>query len=187
MNGLLTWLLTYAIHSTVLLGIAWIVTRRFHLEPGASDLLWKVALLASLVTGTIQSRLELRTAAAMTLPSAALPRVAPTPITEPATPVLDAGKPDAGQVREPASRTPTRAPSLPLVLVLLWGFVALASSLYYVARRLILVGRLADRRGGAQRRARRDARRAATLQRLSPARAPDDGADDLEPRGARSL
>src|SRR5439155_22305190 len=36
--------------------------------------------------------------------------------------------------------------SLPLVVVLLWGLIALASSLYYVARRLILVGRLADRR-----------------------------------------
>src|SRR5205823_9740179 len=54
----------------------------------------------------------------------------------------------------PTSRTSTtsttsaalRAPSLPLVVVLLWGAIALASSLYYVARRLILVGRLADRR-----------------------------------------
>ena len=32
------------------------------------------------------------------------------------------------------------------MVVLLWGVVALASSLYYVARRLILIGRLADRR-----------------------------------------
>ena len=54
MNALFTWLLTYAIHSTALLGIAWLVTRRFRLEPGASDILWKVALLAGLVTGTIQ-------------------------------------------------------------------------------------------------------------------------------------
>lgn len=42
--------------------------------------------------------------------------------------------------------TPSRAPSLPLVVVVLWGAIALASSLYYVGRRLILVGRLADRR-----------------------------------------
>src|SRR5206468_4600875 len=33
-----------------------------------------------------------------------------------------------------------------LLTVLLWAAVALGSSLYYVARRLILVGRLADRR-----------------------------------------
>src|SRR5204862_933994 len=38
------------------------------------------------------------------------------------------------------------APSLPLVVVLLWAAVALGWSLHYLARRLILVGRLADRR-----------------------------------------
>jgi HEAT repeat protein/beta-lactamase regulating signal transducer with metallopeptidase domain len=144
MNGLLTWLLTYAIHSTLLLGIAWLATRRFRLEPGASDILWKVALLASLVTGTIQSRLELRTSAAMTLPAAALPHVAPVN-APPASPALDTGTPDVDEIRGSAASR-TRSPSLPLVLVLLWGVVALASSLYYVARRLILVGRLADRR-----------------------------------------
>ena len=150
------WLLTYLIHSTVLLGLVWLVTRRVHLEPAASELLWKVALLAGLVTGTIQARLELRTPAAVTLPAAA-----------PATPT-DAGRQagvggaaptDPG--REPgvtentaapglrpgsANPTPSRAPWLPLVVVLLWCAIALASSLYYVARRLILVGRLADRR-----------------------------------------
>src|SRR5205814_1994090 len=36
--------------------------------------------------------------------------------------------------------------ALPLLTVLLWAAVALGSSLYYVARQLILVGRLADRR-----------------------------------------
>src|SRR5437870_10833292 len=75
-SSLLAWLLTYLIHSTVLLGVAWAVTRRGRLEPAASDLLWKVALLAGLVTGTIQSRLELFTPAAVTLPAATLPHAA---------------------------------------------------------------------------------------------------------------
>ncbi|HJS43004.1 MAG TPA: M56 family metallopeptidase [Gemmatimonadales bacterium] len=146
MNALFTWLLTYAIHSTILLGGAWLLTRR-GLEPAASDLLWKVALLASLVTGTIQSRLELRTPAAMTLPAAALPHVVAPPVNLPAA----ASKPeianaDVGEVRGSTVTAPARWPSLPVVVVLLWGIVALASSLYYVARRLILVGRLADRR-----------------------------------------
>ncbi|PYP73568.1 MAG: hypothetical protein DMD25_16360, partial [Gemmatimonadetes bacterium] len=69
-SSLFAWLLTYLIHSTVLLGVAWLVTRRRRLEPGVSDLLWKVALLASLVTGTIQARLRLSTPAAVTLPAA---------------------------------------------------------------------------------------------------------------------
>src|SRR5438067_998251 len=63
-SSLLAWLLTYLIHSTVLLGVAWLVTRRRRLEPAASDVLWKVALLAGLLTGTIQSRLDLSAPAA---------------------------------------------------------------------------------------------------------------------------
>ena len=144
-SSLLAWLLTYLIHSTVLLGVAWLVTRRRRLEPAASDLLWKVALLASLVTGTIQSRLELSTPAAVTLPVATLPQAAP--LNQPAAPASDAGKPGVQPpVRQATGASVSRAPSLPLVVVLLWGAIALGSSLYYVARRLILVGRLADRR-----------------------------------------
>src|SRR5213594_4562604 len=75
-SSLRAWLLTYLIHSSVLLGVAWLVTRRRRLEPAASDLLWKVALLASLMTGTIQSRLELSTPASVALPVATLPQAA---------------------------------------------------------------------------------------------------------------
>ncbi|HLQ68241.1 MAG TPA: M56 family metallopeptidase [Gemmatimonadales bacterium] len=144
-SSLLAWLLTYLIHSTVLLGVAWFAIRRWRLQPAASDLLWKVALLAGLVTGTIQSRLALSTPAAVTLSVAALPQAAPL-----SQPLAPAGNPAHDEdTQSPAQQssgaTVSRAPTLPLVVVLLWGFVALASSLYYVARRLILVGRLADR------------------------------------------
>jgi len=150
-SSLFAWLLTYLIHSTVLLGVAWLVTRRRRLEPGASDLLWKVALLASLVTGTIQARLRLSTPAAVTLPVAAFP-AAPT-VAEPAIapsnaapvgPSTETTSTALHRPSPPSSALFTR--SLPLLTVLLWGVIALASSLYYVARRLILVGRLADRR-----------------------------------------
>src|SRR3954464_4435087 len=121
MNSVLAWLLTYVIHSTVLLGIAWLVTRRGRLEPAASDLVWKVALLAGLVTGTIQSRLELRTPPAMMLPAApAVPPVAP--VHEPAAPAL-AHKPDIAGSRESAAAPSTRSPSLALVVVLFWAAV----------------------------------------------------------------
>src|SRR5207249_3367982 len=145
-SSLLAWLLTYLIHSTVLLGIAWFVTRRRRLEPAASDLLWKVALLASLMTGTIQSRLKLSTPAAVTLPVATLPQAARP--NEPAGATGPGRKPGVSE-NTGASVTapsPSRAPSLPLVVVLVWGVIALGSSLHYVARRLILVGRLTDRR-----------------------------------------
>src|SRR5262249_60859416 len=93
-SSLFAWLLTYLIHSTVLLGGAWLVTRRRRLEPAVTDLLWKVALLASLVTGTMQTRLRLSTPAAGTVPVAGGPR--------PATPSLPAGP--------PRSPTPCSAP-----------------------------------------------------------------------------
>ena len=140
-SSLFAWLLTYLIHSTVLLGVAWLVTRRRRLEPGASDLLWKVALLASLVTGTIQARLRLSTPAAVTLPAAASPAAPSVIVPSNESPV---------ETTSPTSTTSTTSAALraalPLLTVLLWAAVALASSLYYVARRLILVGRLADRR-----------------------------------------
>src|SRR5438093_11915098 len=145
-SSLLAWLLTYLIHSTVLLGVAWLVTRRRRLEPAASDVLWKVALLAGLLTGTIQSRLDLSAPAAVTLPAATPPRTAA--LGRPAAPATE----DPVNPGTPGSRpgsvgpTPSRAPSLPLVVVLLWGAIALGWPLHYVARRLILVGRLADRR-----------------------------------------
>jgi HEAT repeat protein/beta-lactamase regulating signal transducer with metallopeptidase domain len=140
------WLLTYLIHSTVLLGLVWLVTRRRRLEPAVSELLWKVALLAGLVTGTIQSRLQVSPPAAVTLPAAALPATSTVrPSAAPATePPADPGTP--GSRAGSADPTPSRAPSLPGMAVLLWGIIALGLSLYYVARRLILVGRLADRR-----------------------------------------
>jgi HEAT repeat protein/beta-lactamase regulating signal transducer with metallopeptidase domain len=135
------WLLTYLIHSSVLLGLVWLVTRRGRLEPAVSELLWKVALLAGLVTGTIQSRLQVSPPAAVTLPAVALP-AAPT-VREPAAPLPDHSTTSRTST---TSTTSTVLPSLPLLAVVLWAAIALGSSLYYVARRLILVGRLADRR-----------------------------------------
>ncbi|HXE82722.1 MAG TPA: M56 family metallopeptidase [Gemmatimonadales bacterium] len=146
-SSLLAWLLTYLIHSTALLGIAWLVTRRGRLEPHASDLLWKVALLAPLITGSVQSRLELATPQAVRLPVAAAPHA--TPVDQGVlTPGASPGNATASVTPGlPGLENPKPAlPSLPLLIVLFWAVIALVSSLYYVARRLILVGRLADRR-----------------------------------------
>src|SRR6185437_12150944 len=90
------WLLTYLIHSSVLLGLVWLLTRRGRLEPAASDLLWKVALLAGLVTGTIQSRLQLSTPAAVMLPPAAPTDPGREPEVGAATPTDPGRKPGVG-------------------------------------------------------------------------------------------
>ncbi len=144
------WLLTYLIQSTVLLGAVWLVTRRGRLQPAAADLLWKVALIAPLITGPIQSGLQLRTTAAVHLPVAAQTREPGAVL--PSAPTL-AQAPNANSTESTPSPTTTaagsRLPRATTIVVVLWAVIALASSLYYVARRLILVGRLADRRAVA--------------------------------------
>ncbi len=50
------WLLTYSAHSTVLLGVAWLLHRRL---PRYSETLWKTALLGGLLTSSIQLALGL--------------------------------------------------------------------------------------------------------------------------------
>ena len=54
-GGLLAaWLLTYAIHSTILLGTAWLVVRFARTTLALRDVLWKTALLGALVTASWQ-------------------------------------------------------------------------------------------------------------------------------------
>ena len=48
------WLLTYAVHSTLLLGLAWVLTRNLVQSHGARDLIWKTALLGGLISSSIQ-------------------------------------------------------------------------------------------------------------------------------------
>ena len=50
----IAWLLTYAIHSTILLGAALVIAARFADEHGWLDLVWKTALLGPIVTASVQ-------------------------------------------------------------------------------------------------------------------------------------
>lgn len=47
-----SWLLTYLLHSTVLIGSTWIVLRVTRLRPATRDVLWKTALIGGIVTAT---------------------------------------------------------------------------------------------------------------------------------------
>ncbi len=49
-----SWLLTYLIHSTLLLGVTWLLTRRLVHAPAVRDILWKAALVGGLATATLQ-------------------------------------------------------------------------------------------------------------------------------------
>src|SRR5688572_31061798 len=49
----ISWLLTYAIHSTILLAVAAVVAWRFADQHAWLDLIWKVALIGPLVTASL--------------------------------------------------------------------------------------------------------------------------------------
>jgi HEAT repeat protein/beta-lactamase regulating signal transducer with metallopeptidase domain len=154
-STVLAWLLTYLIHSTALLVLAWGITRARIWSPGATDLFWKAALLGGLVSASVQLALELRPAGSVSIASSALATM-PTPSAH-STPIGQAARSGAGgmvmiEAASPAAPLTVPAPAksadpLPVrgIAVTLWALVALALALTYAARRLILVGRIGDR------------------------------------------
>ncbi|HEU4722025.1 MAG TPA: HEAT repeat domain-containing protein, partial [Gemmatimonadaceae bacterium] len=158
-SAVLAWLLTYWIHSTALLGLAWALTRARTWSPAALDLLWKTALVGGLVTTTVQLGLEVRPAGSVSLERAAA--VAPSPavvtsIADDARAPRVVPRSDAAPSSSIDSRTPPAfatppaplisRPSMHTAIVLTWSLVGLVLALAYAARRLILVGRIGDRR-----------------------------------------
>jgi beta-lactamase regulating signal transducer with metallopeptidase domain len=49
------WVLTYLIHSTLLIALVWLISRRLDGRPAALDRLWKTALVGGLLTATLQT------------------------------------------------------------------------------------------------------------------------------------
>jgi HEAT repeat protein/beta-lactamase regulating signal transducer with metallopeptidase domain len=145
----LAWLLTYAIHSTVLLALAWLLVRVRHWSPGASELLWKSAMLGGILTASLQLWLDVRPAGTVMLqpPAVTTPPASVAPMPEPkrSTPVQV-----TDIVPVPQSSGQRWGPAMSITrssgAVVTWALVALILGLSYVARRLILVGRLGDRR-----------------------------------------
>ena len=162
MNAALAWLLTYAMHSTLLLGFAWIVTRRVTMTPHTKDVLWKVALVGGLFTAIAQQQLGARAYGALELGAVAA-TTAPGDVPalsheDDATTLASSetvqdkdtrsvalnGSPAAGSVNtSPAIAIPSTWQSR---VVVAWLTLAGLLAVVYIARRLILVGRLANRR-----------------------------------------
>lgn len=168
-HAILAWLLTYALHSTVLLGGAWFAVRSRRVAPAFADILWKTALVGGILTATAQVALDRRPAgsfalAAATLRSGAAPEGANLG-PEVAVPRQGDGaaRPDGGAAAvgsAPANATIGVATELgdgvpasdagaidwSVVLAAAWIGLAAAFVLWYLGRRLVLVGRLGDRR-----------------------------------------
>jgi HEAT repeat protein/beta-lactamase regulating signal transducer with metallopeptidase domain len=151
------WLLTYALHSTIFLGGSWLIVRYARPDHVARDIIWKIALVGGLITASAQSAFDLTPAGSVELlaPVAeaelkAEPLVAPTSGTtavQPGAAATTALEP-SGDVVERQASSEVAAPGRPLAttLAFLWLLVAVPLVIVYIARRLVLTGRLGDRR-----------------------------------------
>ena len=163
---ILSWLLTYAIHSTILLGVALIIALRFSDEHAWLDMVWKAALLGPLVTASVQvgsgviplgGRWLIGIAAPMPAPiedaravsSAPLMAAAPPERASirPSSPALHRGK----RVEQPASPPAVStgvlgkvAPRWPFVAVLSWLTIGALMLVRFGARVLRLHRALAS-------------------------------------------
>ncbi len=191
---ILAWLLTYLVHSTILLGGAWVLTAaRVVRSPAARDTLWKVCLVGGILTATVYSLSPYQPYAPHVLlpgvtPSSAaatFPRVEPTaasavPAPEVAAPRRAAAVSMSRDAADPrwergtaSSLTPSPqplTPAWPLLLLGVWmlGAVALLARLF--TRRLRLRRSLSRRREieGGPLAAMLDALRAAASVRRRP-------------------
>jgi len=160
MQDLAAWLLTYAMHSTLFLGTAWLVVRSGRLDHAATEIVWKVALVGGLITASAQSVLELQPAGTISLAARATAPVAaqsadefdkdavqPIELADPAASAATSGTSAPTPGAEGTPTSPAKAPlAWTAIVASLWLAVALLLVLAYTARRLILTGRLGDRR-----------------------------------------
>ena len=128
---ILSWLLTYAIHSTILLGVALIVALRFADEHAWLDLVWKAALLGPLVTASVQvgsgviplgGRWPIGIAAPMPAPIADARAVPPEPLMAAAPPERASVRPSSPALHSDERGVQPASP--PAISTGVWGQVA---------------------------------------------------------------
>lgn len=170
LNSVLAWLLTYAIHSTLLLGGAWLITKRATLSPMTRDVIWKATLVGGIITATAQQAITTPMGQTLSITSEVAQQKSNIPQTHEAK---TQNKIDQRTEAAPASLstdaelTPVSSVATPSffasffvsfltslswtsALVLAWAALALLFSVTYIGRRLILIGRLANRHAVAE-------------------------------------
>jgi beta-lactamase regulating signal transducer with metallopeptidase domain len=144
------WLLTYTVHSTVLLLGAWLIADRVH-SHRVREALWKTALFGGFVTATGQTLLQVRPLAGrMVVPAAAI-RSLPAPDASGTPPQSFAAKSDEKAAVLTANGTASIVPSRPLprggdLLVVGWAIGATLLLGFYAVRRARFARRIAPRR-----------------------------------------
>ena len=146
--GISSWLLTYAVHSSLLLGLAWVASRWVR-SPAVREALWKGSMVGSLVTATLHSAgvgsgiptfavsAPQRVMAPLSAAPIDPPRPDPVSRGRKATAELTVG----GESPAPASRSW----SLDAILLGIWSAVAGILVLGFAFRRWQLARRLGGR------------------------------------------
>jgi HEAT repeat protein/beta-lactamase regulating signal transducer with metallopeptidase domain len=149
--ALVGWLLTYALHSTILLGAAWLLAGLAKSHP-VREVIWKTALFGGFITATGQTVLALNPLAGrVTLSAAPEPSAPPKPIAafEDASGAL-AARPEmeAAAGNDPAVGAAAAAPRIAgrTAFVLGWAVMAVALVGVYGLQRKLFARRIAGRR-----------------------------------------
>jgi len=150
--ALVGWLLTYALHSTILLGAAWLLASLAKSHP-VREVIWKTALFGGFITATGQTVLALNPLAGrVTLSAAPETSARPKPIAsfEDASGAL-AARPvetDVAAGTDPASGAAAAAPRIAgrTLFVLGWAAMAVALVGVYGLQRKLFARRIAARR-----------------------------------------
>lgn len=163
-----SWLLTYLLHSTILLGIAWFVTRRRRPSAVVQDVLWKAGLIGGFATATLQTGLGFEplggalrvefggiTPGARVKPAVAAPVDAwqgllpehnrASSVAAPRTTLLSS-RPEAAP-ESPVATAVRATPMRPAEIALLaWAVMALAMTVLYLVQRALALRRIGPRR-----------------------------------------
>ncbi len=148
-NAIGSWLLTYAVHSSLLLGLAW-VGHRWLVRPAVREALWKTALVGGLATATLQptgfgTGTATLSVGAPTAPPAAVDRGSPGLLSRERSP-----QPLEGAAGDVAPESPSNGWAdldwpMAGILVSLWSAIAGTLVLGFGFRRWQLARRLGKR------------------------------------------
>jgi len=139
MATFLAWVLTYAIHSTVLIVATWLVCRFVpRLSLASQDALWKLALVGAIATTTVQTASGLQSPwGRFAMPAALATEAAPVPVVAAAAPaaeptvvrhrsgdlVITARREPAAQAAPVPAAAPVHTPTAwPWIIAALLGF-----------------------------------------------------------------
>jgi beta-lactamase regulating signal transducer with metallopeptidase domain len=156
-DAVVTWLLTYLLHSTVLLIGGWSLNRWRVRNPAIREVVWKLALIAGVVTASLQTAGLAPVTAQYSVPGAAA--AVPNAPAGPADPTdvvsnrsaepTEAAATDLGAASTSASTRPVSSLALPSISDLalgIWLAVAALLVLGFAWRRWQLANRLGARR-----------------------------------------